>query len=200
MSEDDSYQGNPADWLSPKEIKSYSEAPARKATHKYNNGMIITTPDNMPTIDWLCDIAGILESHHRDIGVAFKTLCDCAEGKIIVAPVIEEREGEPIDQNLKIAAIYHQLTKNEKSLITLIIFEELKLSDRVSLYLIAAKLQVAFESLWRASKTDNIRDAIAKIQRIERRNAPRELISKIDVAQNQYNAIMGIGCISIATP
>lgn len=149
------------------EVRKYAEYARDHGRKVFNNGMILPSASDKPTVDWLCDDAGILEGYHRDIGIKFKALCDSAEGKIIVAPVMEESDEAPIDQTLRIAAVYHQLTKNDKKLVCMILFEEMRMKHRRGLFHISGKLQNAFEALFRAMKKDNIIGAISAIQQIE---------------------------------
>lgn len=170
MTDNEEYQGNPADWIAREDVKSYVNAPARKNTHLENNGLFITTPENTPTIIWLCDYAGILEGYHRDCGLSFKNLVDCSEGRMIAANNELSEYNESSQQKgaaLKVTAVYMQLTKLQKANVCMVVFEELKVRDRGYLFQIAPRIIDAFESLWNAMKNDNVEYAIARLQKTE---------------------------------
>lgn len=159
--------------ISASEVKKYAEFARDHGRKIFNNGMILPSKYNKPTIDRLYEDEGILDGKQRDIGVTFKNLCDCAEGRMVAASNLEDPNAKPIGPELKVMAVYEQLDKQEKFYINLILFEELTNSDFSALHKLAGNIQKAFEALWDAMKTDNI---IATLERIQRKALDRREI------------------------
>lgn len=125
----------------------------------HNNGMIIKTLTGKLPIDRLFEDEEIIRDYHRDAGISFKILYDCAYGN---AKHYGDKHdgGLSIDPKLKYAAVTHQLTKTQHRMVKWIIFETIDQADFALLRFHRSRVFDAFESLTNALLSDNVQKAI----------------------------------------
>lgn len=179
MSEYDEYIDK-SQWLPLKVIKEYAEYAVSNGRKVFNNGSIISSKKDKAPIDRLYEderiidrhgnitIHPILQSHHRDAGRAFKNLCDIADGKIIISDTSNDNFLiQTIAPELKRAAIYYQLNNKQSHFIDRVLFDRVGENDYRWMSHYVGTMQMAFQALFEAMKTDAVLTAIREIQKIE---------------------------------
>jgi len=184
--EEDEYVDK-SQWLPLKVVKQYADYAVKNGRKEYNNGSILSSKKDKPTIDRLHedekipDSEGnptslpILEGYHRDAGLSFKSLCDCAEGRISAATYIDGTPA-PIDPALKRAAIYRQLSQRQAYYVDRILFGTVREGDYPWLRQCYSTISDAFEGLFQSMKPENVNKAIDHIVQInidKRKTAPK---------------------------
>ena len=114
---------NKSEWLSPEEIKRYGDFAVKNGRKIYNNGVYLPSLTDKLPIERLADDENVIERHHCDIGLAFKILCDCAEGRGVGAKNPETPEGSQIEPNLKLVAIMNQMRDRQLFIVNHILFD-----------------------------------------------------------------------------
>ncbi|MEI6730381.1 MAG: hypothetical protein WCL30_03895 [Pseudomonadota bacterium] len=156
---------NRSEWLSPAEIKKYAEFAVKSGRKIYHNGLILPSlTDKMP-IERLADDEGVIEPQHRDAGIAFKILCDCANGRS--GEVINSEAPQSIDPVLKLVAITNQMQERDLYIINHILFEPVENDDYRFFRGNKGLIQYAFENLTEAMKNDNIAISLLQLQKKE---------------------------------
>lgn len=163
-------------WINPADVKRYKEAPARKGKTMDNHGSIIANKYGKPAIDRLHEDEKIpdkdgvltklpvLEGYHRDIGVRYKILCDCAEGRIS-AHDYDDPETRHISPALQKAAILLQVSLRDMHYVNRVLFDRVSENDYLWMAKCAGTLQTAFSALFEAYKIEHMLEAIRKMEK-----------------------------------
>jgi hypothetical protein len=146
--------------LTPAQVKAYADFQASKGRVEMNNGSILPSRNTKLPIDRLYEDEGILEQHHRDAGVSFKILFDCAYGNVRHNNMRFNGETLDIDPKIKHAAIVYQLTPRQESMVKRILFDRIGENDYGWMRVCKTTLQDSFEALYISMTPDNIKKAI----------------------------------------
>ncbi len=162
--EEDEYVDK-SQWIPLKEVKGYADYAVKNGRKEYNKGSILASKKNKPPIDRLYEDEGVLESHHRDAGISFKNLCDCAEGRLVAAGHNDENPAL-YDPALKRAAIYQQLTQRQAYYVDRVLFGNVREGDYPWLRQCKPTVSDSFEGLFNALKVENVTKTINHIIKI----------------------------------
>jgi hypothetical protein len=160
--------------LTPKQVKQYVESRVAAGEVEYNNGSIIRASKH--PLDQ-CLKRGIIEQEHYDVGIAFKTVRDCAFGCFSgrIYNVAGEGDGG-VDAATLYANTCRKLTKRQWDLVKVVCFPEPRAdgsyfteTDYSMLYGLAPNIQSALEALSRATleAREEIRKRIEEVEKIK---------------------------------